>query len=72
MEEREKKEKLENDRYKKLKLKQKEKQKNFHQKLQNEIDGSRGSMGNLLNMTNDIEQNNKSIHSKENLALKDI
>ena len=72
MEEREKKEKLENDRYKKLKQKQKEEQKNFHQKLQNEIDGSRGSMGNLLNMTNDIEQNNKSIHSKENLALKDI
>ena len=29
-------------------------------------------MGNLLDISNDIEQVNKSMHSQNNLALKDI
>ena len=77
MKEREKKEELNNEKYKKLKKKQKEEQqkifqKKINQQLQNEIDGSGGSMGNLLDISNDIEQVNKSMHSQNNLALKDM
>ena len=76
MREKEKKDELNNEKYMKYKKKQREEQKKMHMKminnqLQNEVDGS-GSMGNLLDISNDLEQVNKSMHSQNNLLLKDI
>ena len=76
MKENEKKDELNNEKYLKFKKKQKEEQQKMHMKqvnkqLQNEVDGS-GSMGNILDISNDLEQVNKSMHSQNNLLLKDI
>ena len=75
MKEREKKEELNNEKYNKMKKKQKEEQQKNHMKrlnkqMQNEVDGS-GSLANILDSSNDLEQANKSIHSQNNMILKD-
>ena len=77
MKEIEKKEDLNIEKYYKKKEKENEKKKqkkNINNQILNEVDRSgSGSMGNILDMSNDLEQVNKSIHSQNNnMILKDI
>ena len=74
MKEKEKKDELNNEKYLKYKKKQKDEHKNLmlskmNRRKQSEMDGS---MGNLLDLSNDLDQNNRSMHSQNNnILLKD-